>query len=147
MTKREAINRLRKNKEEWEKAKKKLNDSNVVKEIDLDYEAIEILLAQTRLDYENMTYEELVEIYKIVKELKTAKYYTSKTRKDQNKRSREKHPETIKEIQKRYRENHRELVNERSKAYWRRDIEKSRARKRELYRKKKDNEKVITLFG
>lgn len=138
----EALNRLRKNADEWYKVRDKLKDTKSAKEIDKDYEAIEILLAQTRFDFENWSYEELKEFGEYISKIRTQKYNSSATRKAHKA-----------EINKKYRENNKEKVKECQKKSWakyrEKNLEKIREKQR-LYmreRRKKENEKVITLFG
>ena len=145
MTKSEALNRLRKNAEEWYKIRDKLKDTKSAMEIDKDYEAIEILLAQTRLDFESMSYEELREFGEYIVKLKRQKYHSSETHKkvhaECNKRYRENNAERLKEMNRKSWQKYKEKNKDKIKAY---NIEYQRERRR---KKKMENEKVISLFG
>lgn len=155
----EATNRLRKNVDEWYKVRDKLKNTKSVKEIDLDYEAIEILLAQTRLDFENWSYDELVEFGKYISTIKREKYRQSPERKIKEKEYRKKYKEEhLEEIRekgrkqaRKYRAEHLEEIREkdrqRSKEYREKNKEEYNRKNRERRRKKRENEKVISLFG
>ena len=70
----EAIERLQKNLNKWLDKRDKLKDTEIVKEIDKDYEAIAELIYSTRLDYENMEYDDLNKLYKMIGSIKKEKY-------------------------------------------------------------------------
>lgn len=154
----EATNRLRKNADEWYKVRDKLKDTKSVKEIDKDYEAIEILLWQTRLDFESWSYDELVGFGKYISTIKREKYRQNPERKIKEKEYRKKYKEEhLEEIRERdrkqarkYRAEHLEEIREkdrqRAKEYREKNKEEYNRKNRERRRRKKrENEKVIVL--
>ena len=156
----EAIDRLRMKADKWAQSKMtELYDSDIVQEINKDYEAIEILLAQTRFDFENWSYEELREFGDYISTIRRKKYRQTTERKikekEYQKKYKEEHLEEIREKSRKqarkYRAEHLEEIREkdrkRAKEYREKNKEEYNRKNRERKRKKRENEKVIALFG